>query len=153
MLGRYLKFTHFRSLTSNFYNDEKTSAMVFRYFTLCYKLLISQRRWSKIAKQLPGRTDNEIKNFWRTRIQKHMKQTESFQQQSNSETNDHQACTSQVSTIAEPMETYSPSCYQGMLEPFSAQFHTNPDHSSCCTNDNTNYWSMEDILSMQLANY
>ncbi|CAJ1946705.1 unnamed protein product [Sphenostylis stenocarpa] len=36
--------------------------------------------WSKIAKHLPGRTDNEIKNFWRTRIQKHMKQAENSQQ-------------------------------------------------------------------------
>uniref|UniRef100_A0A804NJG2 Uncharacterized protein n=1 Tax=Zea mays TaxID=4577 RepID=A0A804NJG2_MAIZE len=31
-------------------------------------------RWSKIAAHLPGRTDNEIKNYWRTRVQKHAKQ-------------------------------------------------------------------------------
>ncbi|KAJ1416519.1 SANT/Myb domain [Sesbania bispinosa] len=112
-------------------------------------------RWSKIAKHLPGRTDNEIKNFWRTRIQKHIKQAENFQQQSNLEINDHQTSTScsQVSTMAEPMETYSPSSYQGTLEPFTThQFPTITDHqSSCCTNDN-NYWSMEDIWSMQLLN-
>uniref|UniRef100_A0A368UH92 MYB transcription factor MYB98 n=1 Tax=Glycine max TaxID=3847 RepID=A0A368UH92_SOYBN len=115
-------------------------------------------KWSKIAKHLPGRTDNEIKNYWRTRIQKHLKQaSSSFQQQSsNSEIIYHpQACTSQVSTMAQPIETYSPPSYQGMLDPFSIQFPTNPHHSSCCTNDddNNNYWSMEDIWSMQLANY
>lgn len=27
-------------------------------------------RWSKIAQHLPGRTDNEIKNFWRTHMRK-----------------------------------------------------------------------------------
>ncbi|XP_074574324.1 MYB-like transcription factor EOBII isoform X2 [Curcuma longa] len=31
-------------------------------------------RWSKIARHLPGRTDNEIKNYWRTRVQKHARQ-------------------------------------------------------------------------------
>ncbi|XP_027352643.1 myb-related protein 305-like [Abrus precatorius] len=108
-------------------------------------------RWSKIAKHLPGRTDNEIKNYWRTRIQKHMKQAENFQQQSNSETNDHHASTSQVSTMAEPMETYSPPCYQGMLEPFSTQYPTIPEQSSCAS-DSNNYWTMEDIWSMQLLN-
>ncbi|XP_050221500.1 transcription factor MYB62 [Mercurialis annua] len=31
-------------------------------------------RWSKIAQHLPGRTDNEIKNYWRTRVQRQARQ-------------------------------------------------------------------------------
>lgn len=31
-------------------------------------------RWAKISQHLPGRTDNEIKNYWRTRVQKQAKQ-------------------------------------------------------------------------------
>ena len=31
-------------------------------------------RWSMIARNLPGRTDNEIKNHWHTHLKKHIKQ-------------------------------------------------------------------------------
>ncbi|XP_062209027.1 transcription factor MYB2-like [Phragmites australis] len=49
-------------------------------FTAREQLLILElhfrwgNRWSKIAGYLPGRTDNEVKNYWRTRVQKHAKQ-------------------------------------------------------------------------------
>ncbi|KAL1318884.1 hypothetical protein HN51_071171 [Arachis hypogaea] len=94
-------------------------------------------RWSKIAKHLPGRTDNEIKNFWRTRIQKHIKQAENFQSQQSNSDHDHQindnnyhhhhhnsyaSTSSHVSNMAEAMEiSYSsPPTYQGTtLEPFT----------------------------------
>ncbi|KAK8469958.1 hypothetical protein PHAVU_004G012000 [Phaseolus vulgaris] len=122
-------------------------------------------RWSKIAKHLPGRTDNEIKNFWRTRIQKHMKQAENSQQQGNnsniSETNDHHhhqasSSTSLVSNMALQIETYSAPSYQENLESFPTQFPTITDQSSSCTNHNINsnhnYWNIEDFWPMQLLN-
>lgn len=121
-------------------------------------------RWSKIAKHLPGRTDNEIKNYWRTRIQKHIKQADNHQinvnhhhQLSSEMIIEQGSTTSQVSSSnADAMETYSPPLmsYQGI---------NYMDHQTDINNypmalppvaasniDQSYNWSMEDIWSMQL---
>ncbi|KAF3441802.1 hypothetical protein FNV43_RR15717 [Rhamnella rubrinervis] len=37
-------------------------------------------KWSKIARRLPGRTDNEIKNYWRTHLRKKTQFQEGYSQ-------------------------------------------------------------------------
>ncbi|XP_062153216.1 MYB-like transcription factor EOBII [Alnus glutinosa] len=106
-------------------------------------------RWSKIAKHLPGRTDNEIKNYWRTKIQKHIKQAaENLYGQTCDQVND-QASSSQACSmnITYPMENYSPPSFQTMMEPQPIPAAPLPAAES-----NDSYWSIEDIWSMQLLN-
>ncbi|XP_075515145.1 MYB-like transcription factor EOBII [Primulina tabacum] len=106
-------------------------------------------RWSKIAKHLPGRTDNEIKNYWRTRIQKHIKQAEAFAGP-NPDHGLDQASTSQMSgcyPTGHAVESYSPPIHPNM----DILFHQGP-FPTAPTVSNDNMWSMEDLWSMQLLN-
>ncbi|KAD6796061.1 hypothetical protein E3N88_06957 [Mikania micrantha] len=105
-------------------------------------------RWSKIAKHLPGRTDNEIKNYWRTKIQKHMKQTNSFYEQTSSgHTSQMNMIPPQACNGGNPMElSYYPPCEN--TTNFSTSFATAINENTSRLNDTST--TMVNQCSMHL---
>lgn len=100
-------------------------------------------RWSKIARQLPGRTDNEIKNYWRTRIQKKTKQGESYEYQNQMVTDD--ASTSHSTGMEDcvgSQQNYSMHTNTNSTDGYSAPSYCNTDSAE-------NFWNVEDFWSMQ----
>ncbi|XP_009587217.1 transcription factor MYB24-like [Nicotiana tabacum] len=73
-------------------------------------------RWSKIAEHLPGRTDNEIKNYWRTRVQKQARQ---LKVDSNSTKFLEAIRSFWIPRLLEKMEQYCPSSSSPSFSSFS----------------------------------
>ncbi|KAK1285808.1 Myb-related protein MYBAS2 [Acorus calamus] len=62
-------------------------------------------RWSRIARRLPGRTDNEIKNYWRTHMRKQAQEMKrSMSSQSLSSPSSSSSTTTTATATATTME-------------------------------------------------
>lgn len=68
-------------------------------------------RWAKIASKLPGRTDNEIKNYWRTHMRKKAQEekgsSSSPSSSSMSHNNESQSESAEIPDVEETTNGYS----------------------------------------------
>ncbi|KAH9661274.1 transcription factor MYB48 [Citrus sinensis] len=56
-------------------------------------------RWSRIARKLPGRTDNEIKNYWRTHMRKKAQERKRAVSSPSSSSSNYSSPSSTVTTV------------------------------------------------------
>ncbi|GFS42876.1 myb domain protein 59 [Actinidia rufa] len=84
-------------------------------------------RWSRIARKLPGRTDNEIKNYWRTHMRKKAQERKQAMSPLSSISNNSSSASSNALVDYMPVvETKERSFYDtgGVLAPSSSIFRS-----------------------------
>ncbi|XP_038991989.1 transcription factor MYB48-like isoform X2 [Hibiscus syriacus] len=59
-------------------------------------------RWSRIARKLPGRTDNEVKNYWRTHMRKKAQEKKQAVSPSSSSSNCHSSSSTVTAVESSP---------------------------------------------------
>ncbi|KAL7599933.1 transcription factor MYB48 [Lactuca sativa] len=111
-------------------------------------------RWSRIARKLPGRTDNEIKNYWRTHMRKKAQEHKRVSSPSSSFSNSSSSssiCTNDPTVQSMPMnETKERSFYDtGGIEmvPASRGKNTNTSmkHNKDTSEEQEKIYSMDEI--------
>ncbi|XP_071724177.1 transcription factor MYB59-like [Rutidosis leptorrhynchoides] len=103
-------------------------------------------RWSRIARKLPGRTDNEIKNYWRTHMRKTAQEKKRSMSSSPSSPSSNSSSSSSTITSVDfsfPCQNTGNSSFYDtggsqMIEPARQKF-------DAVEEIDTGYYSMDDI--------
>ncbi|KAL9266123.1 Transcription factor MYB48-like protein, partial [Drosera capensis] len=95
-------------------------------------------RWSRIARRLPGRTDNEIKNYWRTHMRKKAKERKGNTTVSSSSSNccSSSSTASAVDSKAKSKTTTEGCCYDPVgLNSSVTEGKKNQEEEEVCSMD------------------